>query len=196
MSSILIKTITTPALSLITNNVITNTSKCFHTNIILKSKAISQTVIIPPKAIIQRYSLNNTNTFNNTTETEYKQLPEDSQYIEKFYDELETFQLFLKSELHKSFSDFEDSPQELVFELEKYIQMELLPRHTKLCDDDIKSTFKFPTMGDKLVIDRFLDFLHNVNITLVLNGGHTFIFDIIIQSKKSFDEFQKQQKTK
>ncbi|AET39917.1 Fmp23p Ecym_5140 [Eremothecium cymbalariae DBVPG len=116
-------------------------------------------------------------------QSEYKQLPEDSNYIERFYTELDQFRNeFLIPHHKKSYSDFNDSPNDLVFELDKYIELHVIPKYYA------GTTI---SLANKLVVDRFLDFSRGVKTTLRLNGGHTFIFDMLLQSKKVFDDLQK-----
>lgn len=113
-------------------------------------------------------------------QTEYKQLPDDSQYIEKFYSELKAFQREIRENddiPFINFTDFQKDPNALIYYLEKFIQ-------TKVYND-----FSSDTMDGILVIKRYNEFLNNVKITLVLNGGHTHIFDILLQNKKLFDSF-------
>ncbi|CCH43333.1 Histidinol-phosphate aminotransferase [Wickerhamomyces ciferrii] len=117
-------------------------------------------------------------------QTEYRQLPDDSQYIEKFYEELDLFQKEIvnnSSIKGKNFSDFEDDPNELIIQLELFIEGKIKPQ----------------VSFDKLArakYERFDEFLRNVKITLVLNGGHPMIFDILLQSKQHFDGFDKMKK--
>lgn len=158
------------------------------------SKSVSSRVIIPPPS-----HFGGAKEISIREKTEYKQLPDDSNYIEKFYNELEQFsQDFLQKQLNKSYSDFDNDPDELVFELEKYIELQIIPRHSVLTEQPNKSagsavsTVYCKTMSDKLVIERFLDFCKGVKLTLRLNGGHSFIFDVLLQSKAVFDQFQRE----
>lgn len=116
-------------------------------------------------------------------QTEYRQLPDDSQYIEKFYNELSTFHDELKGNKgipQSSFSEFEDNPNALIATLEDFIQDKILSVYGGRVDS-----------GAKVVIQRYGEFLHNVKTTLILNGGHPFIFDVLIQNKQLFDGFDK-----
>lgn len=114
-------------------------------------------------------------------QTEYKQLPDDSQYIEKYYHELAALQSEIvnnKAIRCKNFSEFETDPNYLIEVLENFINEKILHRYK---DDN--------SLGSQLVIERYLQFLENVKITLLLNGGHSFVFDILLQNKKLFDKF-------
>ncbi|CDR42820.1 CYFA0S10e02674g1_1 [Cyberlindnera fabianii] len=119
-------------------------------------------------------------------QTEYRQLPDDSQYIEKFYSELSSFhsEIVKNTKIpYTSFSEFENDPNSLITELENFIQTKVYPEYVNKDD-----------LGSQMVIKRYNDFLRNVKITLILNGGHTFIFDILLQNKKLFDGFDHNKK--
>ncbi|SCW01639.1 LAFE_0E04060g1_1 [Lachancea fermentati] len=162
--------------------------RSFSTTLALASKSISNRVIIPPSS-----------PFNGPVQkSEYKQLPLDSDFIEKSYNELEQFSTdFLQKHLKKSYSDFENHPDQLVFELEKYIELHVIPRHSVSSGQMVNTGNRVlpmvycKSMSDKLVIERFLDFCNGVKLTLRLNGGHTCIFDILLQGKAAFDQFEK-----
>lgn len=155
------------------------------------SKAVSNRIIIPPVSHVR--------TTNSPAITipkhEYRQLPEDSNYIEKFYDELEIFSSeILHKQLNKSYADFDDDPEELLFQLEKYIELQIIPKHSDMQasgqEGPIRS-IQCRTLSDKIIIERFLDFSRGMKLTLLLNGGHTFIFDVLLQAKQVFDKMQK-----
>lgn len=118
-------------------------------------------------------------------QTEYRQLPDDSQYIEKFYNELNAFheELSTGNEIpQRSFTEFEQDPNALVAALEKFIQGKVLPRYGGKRDG-----------GSRVVVQRYGAFLTSVKTTLVLNGGHPFIFDVLLQNKRLFDGFEKRE---
>ena len=136
-----------------------------------KASAISDRVIFPKQKLIKE-------------QTEYKQLPDDSMYIEKFYDELDQFKKEIetnKSITQSNFSDFEKDPNELIQQLELFIEGKIKPQYV----EKVMSKFQ---------MERFDEFLRNVKITLILNGGHPMIFDILLQSKAQFDGFVKRKK--
>lgn len=155
------------------------------------SKAVSNRIIIPPASHFPTANSPATR----IPRHEYKQLPEDSNYIENFYDELETFsdEILLK-QLNKTYADFDDEPEELLFQLEKYIELQVIPKHSDSQASDIVGPIKSiecRNLSDKIIIERFLDFARGVKMTLLLNGGHTFIFDVLLQAKHVFDKMQK-----
>ncbi|QLQ80412.1 hypothetical protein HG537_0D04130 [Torulaspora globosa] len=157
------------------------------------SKTVSNRVIIPPASHFGNVG----NLAIKIPRHEYKQLPDDSNYIEKFYDELEVFSKdVLEKRLNKTYTDFEDDPEELQFQIEQYIELEIIPRYSVYessgtSDDRSIKLVQCRTIRDKIVVERFLDFAKSVRLTLMLNGGHTFIFDILLQAKKTFDAMQK-----
>ncbi|SCU84033.1 LAMI_0C05908g1_1 [Lachancea mirantina] len=162
----------------------------------LTSKSVSGRIIVPPAT---HFTQQTDSTPISSLKGEYKQLPEDSNYIEKFYNELERFSTdVLHGQLKKTYTDFDDNPDDLVFELEKYIELQVIPQHSSYVEKTADfsasrplSTIHCKSVGDKLAIDRFLDFCSGVKLTLRLNGGHSFIFDVLLQAKSSFDEFEK-----
>lgn len=130
---------------------------------------------------------------------DYKQLPENSNFIDKFYHELQLFHdEFLVARLNKHYTDFEENPDDLVFELEKYVELHVIPSHSVLTQKSELMALgaNLPvvhceTLGDKMVIERFLEFCRSVRYTLRLNGGHSFIFDVMLQSNSVFQNFEK-----
>lgn len=159
------------------------------------SKTVSGRTIVPPATHFN----NQGPRFNRIPRHEYKQLPEDSNYIEKFYDELLIFsQEFLEKQLHKKYTDFEECPEELVFQLEQFIELQIIPRYSEPSNELGDTQPAFPlrsiqcrNIGDKIIIERYLEFSKGVKLTLMLNGGHTFIFDVLLQAKSVFDNMQK-----
>lgn len=161
------------------------------------SKATSHRVIIPPSS---HFIGKSSSISSNIPRHEYRQLPEESNYIEKFYEELNIFSKeLLKKELNKSYADFENDPEELIFQIEKFIELQIIPKHSEF-KEIAKSTplqlVECKSYDDKLAIQRFLDFARGVKKTLMFNGGHTFIFDIMLQAKDVFDNFQVQMEAK
>ncbi|KAG0655328.1 hypothetical protein C6P44_000383 [Monosporozyma unispora] len=130
-----------------------------------------------------------------TPRHEYKQLPEDSNYIENFYSELEQFEKeYLQSVLKKSYNSFENDPDELVFQLEKYVELHVLPKYSS----QNPSNYFIPQLkvycgglSDKVIVERYLEFINAVRLTLRLNGGHSFIFDVLLKAKNVFDQLEK-----
>ncbi|CAI4058550.1 hypothetical protein N7582_001135 [Saccharomyces uvarum] len=153
------------------------------------SKEVSRRVIVAPAS---HFRTSSPKPKSNIPIHEYKQLPEDSNYIEKHYRELQIFlNEFLMKKLNKTYADFEGNPDELVFQLEKFIELEV----TSKCIDHSTSDHRkaeFKSIGDRIVVDRYLDFVKDVRLTLLLNGGHSFIFDVMLQAKEVFDKMQKQ----
>lgn len=162
------------------------------------SKTVSGRIIVPPATHFN----NQGPKFNKIPRHEYKQLPEDSNYIEKFYDELQVFSHeFLEKQLSKKYTDFEDCPEELVFQLEQFIELQIIPKRSEPANETGDTRPGFPVrsiqcrnIGDKIIIERYLDFSKGVKLTLMLNGGHTFIFDILLQAKSAFDNMQRSKK--
>lgn len=164
--------------------------RSFNSARVSLSKAVSNRIIIPPASHFGGIGSPATK----IPRHEYKQLPDDSNYIEKFYDELEVFsEDVLEKRLKKTYTDFENEPEELQFQLEKYIELEVIPKHSDFesAQNDGPTRFvQCRTVRDKIVIERFLEFARGVERTLMFNGGHTFIFDVLLQAKKVFDTMQ------
>ncbi|CAI4055310.1 Fmp23p SKDI_02G1500 [Saccharomyces kudriavzevii IFO 1802] len=153
------------------------------------SKEVSRRVIVAPAS---HFKTSTQNTKSNIPINEYKQLPEDSNYIEKHYKELQVFlNEFLVKKLNKTYADFEGDPDELVFQLEKFIELEVTPKYIDFSASDHHKG-KFKSIRDRIVVDRYLDFVKDVRLTLLLNGGHSFIFDVMLQAKEVFDKMQKE----
>ncbi|QLG71835.1 hypothetical protein HG535_0C01840 [Zygotorulaspora mrakii] len=169
-------------------------ARSFSTARITLSRAASHRVLIPPTSHFNNSASHSIAT--NIPRHEYKQLPENSNYIEKFYDELRLFSTeFLAKQLNKSYTDFENDPDELVFQVEKFIELQIIPKHSELRESSTVSpmqSVECKTLSDQIVIQRYLDFARGVKKTLMFNGGHTFIFDAMLQAKEVFDSFQTQ----
>lgn len=165
---------------------------CRHLSInsVRFSKITSQRVIIPPRSHFKQASLN-----SSTPRHEYKQLPEDSNFIENFYSELEQFEKeYLRAVLKKTYYSFENDPDELIFQLEKYVELHVVPKHSSTT----QSNYFIPQvniycngMSDKVIVERYLEFINAVRLTLRLNGGHSFIFDVLLKAKNIFDQLEK-----
>lgn len=98
------------------------------------SKEVSRRVIVAPAS---HFRTSSPKPKSNIPIHEYKQLPEDSNYIEKHYRELQIFlNEFLMKKLNKTYADFEGNPDELVFQLEKFIELEV----TSKCIDHSTQT--------------------------------------------------------
>lgn len=160
------------------------------TNLRNYSRPVSKRVIIPPASHFKQHSIG-----IQTPRHDQKQLPEDSNYIEKFYNELGQFKKqYLKQILNKSYSSFENDPDELIFQLEKYIELSIIPKYTL----SSKSFFHIQkinlyciSLSDKIVVERYLEFINAIRLTLRLNGGHSFIFDTLLEAKRVFNQMEK-----
>ncbi|ODV95165.1 hypothetical protein PACTADRAFT_49911 [Pachysolen tannophilus NRRL Y-2460] len=123
-------------------------------------------------------------------EDNYKQLPEDSAFIEQHYDELKKFKEFLINTSNKKnvtyFKDFSSS--ELLEKLDKFIDNCIKPDHELLKQG--KKSDKDMDGGER-ELEFFQKFKYNLKITLRMNGGHTFILDVLMQNKEAFDNFDK-----
>lgn len=158
------------------------------------SKSVSARVIIPPASHFKKHPIS-----IQTPRHDYRQLPEDSNYIEKFYNELEQFKIqHLGEKLNKSYSSFENDPDELIFQLEKYVELFIIPKYTL----SSKTSFHIPKLNlycnclsDKIVVERYLEFIQAIMLTLRLNGGHPFIFDILLEAKQVFEQMEKKKRT-
>lgn len=136
------------------------------------ASAISNGVILPKPKYIKE-------------QTEYRQLPDDSMYIEKFYDELYLFKEEIETNdtiEESTFTDFEKDPNEMLHQLELFIE------------GKVKGGSSKGVLSSAIKNQRFDEFLRNVKITLRLNGGHPMIFDILLQSKSHFDGFNPKKK--
>ncbi|CCC71839.1 hypothetical protein NCAS_0I01710 [Naumovozyma castellii] len=172
-------------------------TRYFSANLRLCSRLASNRLIIPPLAHINGGSATQKikdKKKNFIKVGEYRQLPEDNP-IEKYYDEIETFsKACLEKQLKKNYSDFEGNPDELVFEIEKYVESQIIPKYSVLDEDREKTTPSLPsmvyckTLGDKLVIERYISFARAVRLALIFNGGHPFIFDLMLQGRSVFDK--------
>ncbi|KAH3681358.1 hypothetical protein WICPIJ_007711 [Wickerhamomyces pijperi] len=126
-----------------------------------------------------------------TPQTEYKQLPDDSQYIDKYYPQLLEFFKELKINTripYECYSDFENDPEALIHYLERYIDEKKTSKVSlRMNQGSVKEIKSVNSSSD---VKKLSSFLENVKITLRLNGGHTHVFDSLIQSQKFFKEFE------
>ncbi|CCF57052.1 hypothetical protein KAFR_0C00570 [Kazachstania africana CBS 2517] len=158
----------------------------FSLSVPIHSKTISKRVIIPPTTHLKSDSTGSAS--GKIGIDEFKQLPEDSDYIENFYNELEDFsEEYLKKHTKKSFADFEGEPDDLVFQVQKYVELQIVPKYTVEAGDQSRI---YRSIGDKLLVERYIEFIKAMKLTLRLNGGHTFIFDLILQSHAVFNEWE------
>lgn len=100
----------------------------------------------------------------------------------------------MERRLNSTYVSFENNPDELIFQLEKYIELSILSRYTST----YKTSFHITKIGlycnclsDKLVVERYLEFVSAIRLTMRLNGGHRFIFDILLGAKNVFDWMEK-----
>lgn len=113
-------------------------------------------------------------------QTEYKQIPDDSRLIETHYDELKEFRDYISKASggeYTSFSDFEKDPNLFLAEVERWIQTKIYPN------------FRGQNLGSVLAIKKYNELLRSFKVTLLLNGGHTFIFDLLMSGKEALEKF-------
>ncbi|VEU24017.1 DEKNAAC105241 [Brettanomyces naardenensis] len=100
---------------------------------------------------------------------EYKQLPDDSQFIEEHYDDL----LYYRDKLVGKDGSYASlgTASNLFMKLSEYN----------------------PELGGGLLIDKiqFEKFVGDLVTTLRLNGGHLFTLDLLIQNQREFERMQK-----
>lgn len=136
------------------------------------------------------------------TRSDYKQLPDDSQFIEQHYEELK----YWRERLHVSkFQEF-SKPSILLAKL-----MELRPppmeadKEADTLQNYLDSYNLQEGMGKGIVLvkddtkintplARFNRFFTNLKITLNMNGGHLFALDLLIQNRDCFELFEKSRK--
>lgn len=132
------------------------------------------------------------------TKSEYKQLPDDSQFIEQHYEDLK----YWRAKLHVArFQDF-SKPSTL---LEKLINLRPAPTKEDKEFDTLQNYLDSYNLqegmgkGIVLVKDdskintpraRFNRFFTNLKITLHMNGGHLFALDLLIQNHECFESFE------
>lgn len=171
----------TPITNSIFNNATTNTTT---TNI---NNNFKNSAIEAANSFLD--SLPNQNNNNNIkNELNYTQLPDDSQFIEKHYNELK----YYRDLFGKPFQSFNNAT-ELFLELSKY-----RPNPNKLSNKltgKISKKIKNYTDIDlpdynELPLVKYDKFIRDLKITLKLNGGHLFILDLLLQNKEIFDSFE------
>lgn len=160
------------------------------------TQIVSQRVIIPPVTHFKQNCISKP-----IPRDDYKQLPDDSNFIENYYTELELFQRdYLQKELKKTYNSFENDPDELIFQLEKFVELHILPQYSIFNNKTLVPSNKFYIpranvycnyLGDKITVERYLDFIHAVRLTLRLNGGHPFIFSVLLKAKAVFDQLER-----
>lgn len=117
---------------------------------------------------------------------EYKQLPDDSQFIDKHYDELVKYRDMICG-VGGRFGSLSNA-SELFLRLSKV--------HPKnLNGDDVKLGSK-PAMEMKdtfvaIQVEKFDQLVIDLMNTLKLNGGHLFVLDLLIYNKQVFDHCEK-----
>lgn len=113
-------------------------------------------------------------------QTEYKQIPDDSKFVDTYFRDLKEFKVFLeKKGKYNTFSDYETDPNLLINELENWVQFEIFPQVSQ--QDN--------SLAGRIVISKYTELIRNFKITMLLNGGHTFIFDLLMSSKEALDKF-------
>lgn len=80
---------------------------------------------------------------------------------------------------YNTFSDYETDPNLLINELENWVQFEIFPQVSQ--QDN--------SLAGRIVISKYTELIRNFKITMLLNGGHTFIFDLLMSSKEALDKF-------
>lgn len=101
---------------------------------------------------------------------EYKQLPEDSQFIDKHYVDLITYRDKICG-VGGKFDDLKDIT-ELFLRLSTHKPQ---PKNSELID----------------TVSKFDQFVIDLVQTLKLNGGHLFVLDLLIYNKQVFDHCEK-----
>lgn len=131
------------------------------------ASASNMTLIVPSKNFIKE-------------QTEYKQIPDDSKFVDAYFKDLKEFKAFLETNgKYKNFTDYEKEPNLLINELEKWVQFEIFPQISE----------QESSLGQRIVIAKYKDLIRSFKITMLLNGGHTFIFDLLMRSKEALDKF-------
>ncbi|OUM51529.1 hypothetical protein BVG19_g632 [[Candida] boidinii] len=135
---------------------------------------------------------NQNNDINLKDELNYTQLPDDSQFIEKHYNELK----YYRDLFGKPFQSFNNAT-ELFLELSKY-----RPEPIQLSNNNnnnnnnnnkpAKKNYRDVDLPDynELPLVKYDKFIRDLKITLKLNGGHLFILDLLLQNKEIFDGFE------
>jgi hypothetical protein len=108
---------------------------------------------------------------------EYRQLPDDSQFIDKHYQELVQYrdQLCGVGGRYEDLSDV----SELFLKLSK-----LHPGRDKSAPDPNNSL-------RKMQVDRFDQFVEDLTHTMKLTGGHLYILDLLIYNREVFEHCER-----
>ncbi|CDK24412.1 unnamed protein product [Kuraishia capsulata CBS 1993] len=122
------------------------------------------------------------NSFPLKSEDNYRQLPDDSQFIDQHYEELKHY----RKVLGKPFGEFE-SVREFFIALSKLRPDPGTDENRNFRDDELPDITISPRA-------RFDKFVKNLKITLRLNGGHLFTLDLLLQNRSVFDGFEKRKK--
>lgn len=153
-------------------------NRFFCSSLINHGKALDGTTSLIRPVVVQQEQQQELKLSNSDS---YSQLPDDSQFITQHYDELVKFKKYLLKTHQKTYKDYEN-PNELIVELDNFIETQLRPGYWH---------FDIPL---DLEVEYFMKFLHNLKICLRLNGGHTFVLDILLLNKECFDELEKNKK--
>lgn len=110
---------------------------------------------------------------------EYKQLPDDSQFIDKHYTELVKYRDLLCG----VGGQFVDIPEvsEMFFKLSKLHPLNGTGKKNNNAVHDTHRAFL------KLQAEQFDQFIIDLMSTMKLNGGHLFVLDLLIYNKQVFD---------
>lgn len=123
--------------------------------------------------------------------SEYKQLPDDSQFIDKHYNELIKYRDLICG-VGGQFGEISDVP-ELFLRLSKVHPRQISSAASEATQNDaIKGSAK--EMKDtflQMQVEQFDQFVIDLMNTLKLNGGHLFVLDLLIYNKQVFDHCEK-----
>lgn len=117
---------------------------------------------------------------------EYKQLPDDSQFIDKHYHELVKYRDMICG-VGGRFESLSNA-SELFLRLSEVHPKNLNGEDTKLASKparEMKDTF------EAIQVEKFDQLVIDLMNTLKLNGGHLFVLDLLIYNKQVFDHCEK-----
>lgn len=166
-------------------NTIRNFNKCSYqfakvNNDVQGNKLVLNTIIKNSNSAIEAYNyfhkLEKTPN-NNIFTKEYKQLPDDSQFIEKHYKNLTHYKELIVGK-NNDFADLK-YVSKLFLKLSKF-KPEKLNVGLGGIEEELFS----------MQLDQFNQFICDLMITLRLNGGHLFVLDILLKNKQIFDKFE------
>lgn len=122
---------------------------------------------------------------------EYKQLPDDSQFIDKHYDELIKYRDLICG-VGGQFSQIETVP-ELFLRLSKVHPMNINNIHEQNNDNLVKhkASKEMKDIFMQIQVERFDQLVVDLMNTLKLNGGHLFVLDLLIYNKQVFEHCEK-----